>query len=111
MPGIGKVFRRPPTVPTRDRIGAFRGISDGVAPVLRCKASPHQVLLAENPGKASLWVNITEPWYKMETIEKGEIDKFIRHRWLFMRCRALRLRRSAADDGYMPLPRLSAQFG
>ena len=61
---IGKVFRRPPTAHEFDRPGVFPGLSDGVALVLRCRASLRQALLAENPGKASLWVIISEPWYQ-----------------------------------------------
>ncbi len=35
--------------------------------VLRCPASPRRARLAENHGKPSLWVFITDPWYQPET--------------------------------------------
>jgi hypothetical protein len=52
----------------RDRLGDRNGglprLSDGVARASRCPASPRRTLLAENLGKPSLWVIITEIWYK-----------------------------------------------
>jgi len=64
MPGIGKTVRRPPPGHIRDRTGGFTGFLDSVAPVSRCRASPRQALLAENPVKPSLWVFISEICYK-----------------------------------------------
>ena len=64
MPRIGKAFRRPPTGRIRDRTGGFPRLSDSVAHALRCWASRQRTLLAENLGKPSLWVIITDPWYK-----------------------------------------------
>jgi hypothetical protein len=43
---------------------AFGQGADGVPHGLRCLASPHHALLAENLGKPSLWVIISEIWYK-----------------------------------------------
>ena len=63
MRGIVKACRRPPTGRSDDRNGGFPGLSDVVAPVLRCTASPRRTLLAENPGKPSPWVFIRVPWY------------------------------------------------
>ena len=65
MRDIVKAFRRPPAVRLPDRNGGFPRLSDGVAHGLRCPASPHHALLAENLGKPSLWVIISAPWYKM----------------------------------------------
>ncbi len=62
---IGKAFRRPPTSRLRDRNGGLPWLSDGVAPALRCPASPQRTLLAENHGKPSLWVIIIAPWYSV----------------------------------------------
>ncbi|MCH7693837.1 MAG: hypothetical protein IID50_10380, partial [Proteobacteria bacterium] len=39
-------------------------LSDGVAHASRCPASPQRTLRAENLGKPSLWVMISDPWYK-----------------------------------------------
>jgi len=60
---IVKAFRRPPTGHLGDRNGGLPRLSDGVAHVLRCPASPRRTLLAENLGKPSLWVVIIETWY------------------------------------------------
>ncbi len=60
---IVKTFRRPPTGRIRGRNGGLQRLSDGVAHALRCPASPRRTLLAENPGKPSLWVMISAPWY------------------------------------------------
>jgi hypothetical protein len=38
-------------------------LSGGVPHGSRCPASPRHALLAENPGKPSLGVNIEDPWY------------------------------------------------
>ncbi len=60
---------RPLPVRPRDRNGgsprlsAGPWLSDG-AHGLRCPASPHHALLAENVGKSDLWVIISAPWYK-----------------------------------------------
>ncbi len=40
-----------------------KALADGVAHVSRCTASPRRTLLAENLGKPSLWVFISDPWY------------------------------------------------
>ncbi len=63
MRGIVKASRRPPAVRRGDRNGGFPRLSDGVARGSRCPASPRRALLAENLGKPSLWVIITDPWY------------------------------------------------
>ncbi len=55
---------RPLPVRLPDRNGGFPRLSDGVPHGLRCPASPHHALLAENLGKPSLWVIINAPWYK-----------------------------------------------
>ncbi len=59
---------RPLPVRPRDRNGGFARLSDGPwlcdgAHGLRCLSSPHHALLAESPGKPSLWVIINAPWY------------------------------------------------
>ncbi|MCH7693736.1 MAG: hypothetical protein IID50_09865 [Proteobacteria bacterium] len=64
MPRIVKTFRRPPTGRIRDRNGGLPRLSDGVAHASRCPASPQRTLLAENLGKPSLWVMISDPWYQ-----------------------------------------------
>ncbi|MCH7693132.1 MAG: hypothetical protein IID50_06775, partial [Proteobacteria bacterium] len=46
-----------------DRNGGLPRLSDGVAHASRCPASPQRTLLAENLGKPSLWVMISDPWY------------------------------------------------
>ncbi len=74
MPGIGTACRRPPAVRPRDRNGGFPRLSDGVARGLRGPASPRPVLLAENLGKPSLWVDIKDLWYK----PGGDATGFIR---------------------------------
>ena len=63
MRRIVKTFRRSPTGRIRDRNGGLPRLSDGVAHALRCPASPQRTLLAENLGKPSLWVMISDPWY------------------------------------------------
>ncbi len=63
MRRIVKTFRRPPTGRLRDRNGGFPRLSDVVAHGSRCTASPRRTLLAENLGKPSLWVFISDPWY------------------------------------------------
>jgi hypothetical protein len=64
MPSIGKTFRRPPTVHISDPKDGFTRLSDSVAPILRCRASPRRALLAENLVQPSQWVFISEIWYK-----------------------------------------------
>ncbi len=59
---------RPLPVRLADRNGGFPRLSDGpgfrtAAQDLRCPASPRHALLAENLGKPSLWVTISEIWY------------------------------------------------
>ncbi|MAF96771.1 MAG: hypothetical protein CMM60_13620 [Rhodospirillaceae bacterium] len=63
MRDIVKAFRRPPTGRMDDRNGGLPRLSDSVARASRCAASPRRALLAENLGKPSLWVIITDPWY------------------------------------------------
>ena len=65
MRDIVKAFRRPPAVRPRDRNGGFPRLSDGVARGFRYPTSPRHALLAENLGKPSLWVIISETWYKV----------------------------------------------
>ncbi len=66
MPGIVKVFRRPPAVRMPDRNGGFPRLGpmlvDG-AHGFRCSTSPRHALLAENLGKLSLGVIIKDLWY------------------------------------------------
>ncbi len=69
MWGIGKAARRPPAVRPRDRNGGFPKafgprLSNGVPHGLRCPASSHHALLAENLGKPSLWVITKGLWYE-----------------------------------------------
>ncbi len=64
MPRIVETFRRPPTGRIRDRNGGLPRLSGGVAHASRCPASPQRTLKAENLGKPSLWVMISDPWYK-----------------------------------------------
>ncbi len=64
MRDIVKAFRRPPAVRLPDRNGGFPRLSDGVTHGFRCPASPRHALLAESLGKPSLWVFISEIWYK-----------------------------------------------
>jgi len=63
MQRIGQAARRPPAISGRDPKGGLPRLSDVVAPILRCAASPRRARLAENHGKPSLWVFITDPWY------------------------------------------------
>ncbi len=60
---IVKASRRPRRF-ARATGDGFSRLSDGVARSLRCPASPRHALLAENPGKPSLWVIINETWYQ-----------------------------------------------
>ncbi len=68
---IGKACRRRRGAPcrfARATAGGFpesgvRGLSDGVPRGSRCPAPPRHALLAENLGKPSLWVIISETWY------------------------------------------------
>jgi hypothetical protein len=62
---IVKAARRPPTGRIRDRNGGLPRLSGSVAHALRCPASRQRTLLAENLGKPSLWVMISDPWYKV----------------------------------------------
>ena len=64
MRGIVKTFRRTPACRPGDRNGGFPRLSDSVAHVSRCPASPRRTLLAESLGKPSLWVFISAAWYK-----------------------------------------------
>ena len=61
---IVKAFRRPPTGRIRDPKGGLPRLSDVVAHALRCPASPRRTLLAENLGRPSQWVIISDLWYK-----------------------------------------------
>ena len=65
---IVKTFRRPPTGHLDDRTGGFPRPSDSVAPALRYPASPRRTLLAENLGKPSLGVIISDLWYSMRVV-------------------------------------------
>ena len=65
---IVKAFRRPPTGRIRDPKGGLPRLSDVVAHALRCPASPQRALLAENLGRPSLWVIISDLWYKSPTL-------------------------------------------
>ena len=65
MRDIVKASRRPPGISGRDRDGGLPWLSDVVAPVLRCPTSPRRARLAENHGKPSLGVFITDPWYNL----------------------------------------------
>jgi len=64
---IVKAFRRTPTGRMDDRNGGLPRLSakgaDSVAHAFRCPESLQRTLLAENLGKSSLWVIITDPWY------------------------------------------------
>ena len=56
-----------PTRPERrltEAFGPFGVLTDGVAHGSRCPASPRRALLADSLGKPSLWVFISDPWYK-----------------------------------------------
>ncbi|MCH7693645.1 MAG: hypothetical protein IID50_09390 [Proteobacteria bacterium] len=64
MRRIVKTFRRPPTGRIRDRNGGLPRLSDGVAHASRCPASPQRTLRAENLGKPSRRVMISDPWYQ-----------------------------------------------
>ncbi len=64
MPGIVKACRRPPAVRPRDRGAASQGFRTASRVARDAGASPRHALLAENLGKPSLWVIISETWYK-----------------------------------------------
>ena len=96
MRGIVKTFRRPPACRTGDRNGGFPRLSDSVAHVSRCPASPRRTLLAENLGKPSLWVFNSVAWY----------DSLLRGCWHFSRIDDVRCRHSsfAAPASGTPRP-------
>ena len=60
---IVKAFRRTPTGPMDDRNGGLPRLLDSVTHASRCHTSLQHTLLAENLGKPSLRVIITDPWY------------------------------------------------
>ncbi len=59
---------RPLPVRLPDRNGGFPRLWYGVPHGLRCPASPRHALLAESPGKPSLWVFINAPWYYLGNV-------------------------------------------
>ena len=61
---IVKAFRGPPTGCIRDPKGGLPRLSDVVEYVLRCPASRRRTLKAENLGRPSLWVIISDLWYE-----------------------------------------------
>ncbi len=69
MQRIVKATWRPPAISGRDPKGGLPRLSVVDAPILRCPlycdtwASPRRARLAENHGKPSLGVFITDPWY------------------------------------------------
>ena len=68
-----------------DRNGALPRLSakgaDGVARASRCPASPRRAFLAENLGKPSLWVIITDPWYtpRYQSLYQGLLSSCLAH--------------------------------
>ncbi len=83
MRRIVKTFRRPPTGRLCDRNGGFPRLSDVVARVSRCTASPRRTLPtenvgAENLGKPSLWVFISDPWYEASFVRPGPARIIVR---------------------------------
>ena len=76
---IVEAFRRPPAARGSDRNGGLPRPSDVVAHDLRCTASRHRPRLAENHGKPSPWVSVTETWYKATgTCPEGPKARFLR---------------------------------
>ena len=67
---IVKAFRRPPTGRIRDPKGGLPRLSDVVAHVLRCPASRRRTL---HLGRPSLWVIISDLWYKKNPIHNWSL--------------------------------------
>ncbi|MEE9210944.1 MAG: MFS transporter [Kiloniellales bacterium] len=65
MRDIGKASRRPRRFARATGVAASQGFRAASPAARDAGASPHHALLAENPGKPSLWVIISAPWYQI----------------------------------------------